>query len=41
VRGPLDVLREEWWEASKKTDESVLSHILLVREIGRDVRAGE
>ena len=31
VRGPLVVLREEW-EASKKSDESVLSHILLVRE---------
>ena len=31
VRGPLDVLREEW-EANKKSDESVLSHILLVRE---------
>ena len=31
VRGPLDVLIEEW-EASKKSDESVLSHILLVRE---------
>ena len=31
VRGPLDVLKEEW-EASKKSDESVLSHILLVRE---------
>ena len=31
VRGPLDVLREEW-EVSKKSDESVLSHILQVRE---------
>ena len=31
VRGKLDVLREEW-EASKKSDENVLSHILLVRE---------
>ena len=31
VRGPLDVLREEW-EANKKSDESVLFHILLVRE---------
>ena len=31
VRGPLDILREEW-EASKKSDESILSHILLVRE---------
>ena len=31
VRGLCDVLREEW-EASKRSDESVLSHILLVRE---------
>ena len=31
VRGPLDVLREEW-DASKKSDESILSHILLVRK---------
>jgi len=31
VRGPLDVLREER-EASTKSDESVSSHILLVRE---------
>ena len=31
VRGPLDVLREEW-EVNKKSDESVFSHILLVRE---------
>ena len=31
VRGPLDVFREEW-EASKRCDESVLFHILLVRE---------
>ena len=31
VRGPLDVLREEW-EVNKKSDESVLSHILPVRE---------
>ena len=31
VKGPLDVLREEW-EANKKSDESVLSHILLMRE---------
>ena len=31
VRGLLDVLREEW-EVNKKSDESVLSHILLVRE---------
>ena len=31
VRGPLDVLKEEW-ETSKRSDESVLSHILQVRE---------
>ena len=31
VRGPLDVLREEW-EADQKSDLSVLSHILAVRE---------
>ena len=31
ARGPLDVLREEW-EASMKSDQSVLSHIMLVRE---------
>jgi len=31
VRGPLDVLREKW-EASKKSKQSVLSHILTVRE---------
>ena len=31
VRGPLDVLKEVW-EADKKSDESVVSHILLVRE---------
>ena len=31
MRGPLDVFREEW-DASKRSDESVLSHILLVRE---------
>ena len=31
VRGPLDVVREEW-EADKKTDQSVLSHILAIRE---------
>jgi len=31
VRGLLHMLREEW-EASKKSDESVLSHILRVRE---------
>ena len=31
VRGPLDVLREEW-EASMKSDQSVLLHIMLVKE---------
>jgi len=31
VRSPLDVLKEEW-ETDKKSDESVVSHILLVRE---------
>ena len=31
VRGPLDVLREEW-EVSMKSDQSVLSHVMLVRE---------
>ena len=31
VRGPLDVLKEVW-EADKKSDESVVSLILLVRE---------
>lgn len=31
VWGPLDVLREEW-EADKKSDQSVLSHILAIRE---------
>ncbi|XP_065901363.1 uncharacterized protein [Dysidea avara] len=31
VRSPLDVLKEVW-EANKKSDESVASHILLVRE---------
>ena len=31
MRGSLDVLREEW-EASKRSDESVLSHVLLMRE---------
>lgn len=31
VRGPLDILRESW-VASEKTDESVVSHILSVRE---------
>ena len=31
VQGPLDVLRETW-EASQKSDESVVSHKLLTRE---------
>ena len=31
VRGPLDVVREEW-EANKENDQSVLSHILAIRE---------
>ena len=31
VRGPLDNVREEW-EASKRSGEIVLSHILLMRE---------
>jgi len=31
VRRPLEILKEEW-EADKKSDESVLSHVLLVRQ---------
>ena len=31
VQGPLDVLKEEW-EAEKRSDESVVSHILAIRE---------
>ena len=31
VRGPLDILRESW-EAAKKSDESVVSYILSLRE---------
>ena len=31
VRGPLDVLKAEW-EAEKRSDESIVSHILAVRE---------
>ena len=31
VRGPLDVLRESW-EAAKKSEDSVVSYILLLRE---------
>ena len=31
VRGPLDVLRETW-EASRRSDESVVSYVLMVQE---------
>ena len=31
VQGSLDVVREEW-ETNKKSDWSVLSHILAIRE---------
>lgn len=31
VRGPLDVLKEEW-ESSPKSDESVVSHVILMRK---------
>ena len=31
VRGPLDVIRESW-EASKRSSESVVSHVLYIRE---------
>ena len=31
VRGPLDMVREEW-EADMKSDQSVFSHILAIRE---------
>ena len=31
VRGPLDILKEEW-VAEKRSDESVISHILAIRE---------
>ena len=31
VRGPLDILKEEW-EASERSNESVVSHILRIRE---------
>ena len=35
VRGPLDVLKESW-QSSEKTEESVISHILTVRDnLGR------
>lgn len=31
MRGPLDVLKEAW-EGSKRSEESVVSYMLLVRE---------
>ena len=31
VRGPLDIIKEEW-EAASKSSESVVSHVLLMRE---------
>ena len=31
VQGPLDILKEEW-EAGKRASESVVSHVLLLRE---------
>ena len=31
VRGPLDILRETW-EVSEKSSESVISHVLNMRE---------
>ena len=31
VRGPLDVLKEEW-EADRRSNESVVSHVLSIRE---------
>ena len=31
IRGPLDVIREQW-VASKKCDESVISHVLSIRD---------
>ena len=34
MRGPLDILKEEW-EADKKSDESVLSHV-SARKDGAD-----
>ena len=39
VRGPLDVLKESW-EATEKSGESVVSHILSIREDGKHVGAG-
>jgi len=38
VRGPLDLLKEVW-EDDKKSDESVVSHILSVRERMEEMRA--
>ena len=40
VRGPLDVLKEEW-EASEKSKESVISHSGDTREDGSDARGCE
>ena len=31
MRGPLDILRESW-EASRRSSESVVSHVLMMRE---------
>lgn len=31
VRGPLDIVKEEW-EASKKSSESVVSYVLTIQE---------
>ena len=31
VRGPLDIVREQW-EAAVKSDENVISHVLGIRE---------
>ena len=31
IRGPLDILKDEW-ESSPKSDQSVISHILLMRD---------
>ena len=31
MRGPLDILRESW-EASRRSNESVVSHVLMMRE---------
>ena len=32
VRGPLDVLKEDWEEADHRSSESVVAHVLLMRE---------